>query len=83
MKISALKSVFFWWFSLTLTSLTQGESDTESGENSGEVYKIEGKVTPPDNPAPDWNSVTTVTVDGGLRRAFLREDNSFVFQVGP
>merc|ERR1712203_285447 len=43
-------------------------------------YRIEGKVMPPDNPAPDWLSVTTVTLDGGKRRAFLRDDHSFVFQ---
>ena len=65
---------------LSLVSLTYGDSDPESGD-TGEVYKIEGKVTPPDNPAPDWLSVTTVTIDGGVRRAFLKEDNSFAFQV--
>ena len=64
-----------------LTYADKGDSDQESGD-TGEVYKIEGKVTPPDNPAPDWLSVTTVTIDGGARKAFLKEDNSFVFQVG-
>merc|ERR1712037_848360 len=28
----------------------------------------------------NWLTVTTVTLDGGKRRAFLKEDNSFVFQ---
>lgn len=65
---------------LSLISLTFGDSEQESGD-TGEVYKIEGKVTPPDNPGPDWLSVTTVSIDGGARKAFLREDNSFVFQV--
>jgi len=67
--------------SFSLVSLTHAhaQSDAEAGDNT-ENYKIEGKVTPPDNPAPDWLSVTTVTLDGGKRRAFLRDDQSFVFQ---
>ena len=56
------------------------QSDVETGDPS-QVYKIEGKIIPPDNPPPDWHSVTTVTIDGGKRRSFLKEDNSFVFQV--
>jgi len=50
--------------------------DTQEGES----YKIEGKVTPPDMKPNNWLSLTTVTIDGGKRRAFLKEDNSFVFQ---
>ena len=56
------------------------QSEVESGDSS-QVYKIEGKIIPPENPPPDWHSVTTVTIDGGKRRSFLKEDNSFVFQV--
>ena len=56
------------------------QSDVETGDTS-QVCKIEGKVVPPENPPPDWHSVTTVTIDGGKRRSFLKEDNSFVFQV--
>ena len=56
------------------------QSDVETGDTS-QVYKIEGKIIPPENPSPDWHSVTTVTIDGGKRRSFLKEDNSFVFQV--
>ena len=67
-------------FSLVSLTYAHAQSDAEAGENT-ENYKIEGKVTPPDNPAPDWLSVTTVTLDGGKRRAFLRDDQSFVFQV--
>ena len=62
---------------------TQGQADTlemDSGGQSG-VYKIEGKVTPPDQLPHSWLSVTSVTIDGGRKRAFLKEDNSFVFQV--
>jgi len=69
--------------SFSLVSLTYAHAQTdpaEAGEGAEQNYKIEGKVTPPDNPAPDWLSVTTVTLDGGKRRAFLRDDQSFVFQ---
>merc|ERR1712080_574367 len=52
----------------------------EEGEGLVGSYKIEGKVTPPDVKPANWLTVTTVTLDGGKRRAFLREDNSFVFQ---
>merc|ERR1719333_206268 len=53
----------------------------EEGESVGVgSYKIEGKVTPPDVKPANWLTVTTVTLDGGKRRAFLKEDNSFVFQ---
>ena len=65
--------------SFSLVSLTYAQE--EVAEGGAENYKIEGKVTPPDNPAPDWLSVTSVTLDGGKRRAFLRDDHSFVFQV--
>ena len=68
--------------SFSLVSLTHAQTESsEPGEGGAENYKIEGKVTPPDNPAPDWLSVTSVTLDGGKRRAFLRDDHSFVFQV--
>ena len=69
--------------SFSLVSLTHAHAQSDAGDagDNTENYKIEGKVTPPDNPAPDWLSVTTVTLDGGKRRAFLRDDHSFVFQV--
>jgi len=68
---------------ILLTSIlcTQGQTDTldhDSGQAG--LYKIEGKVTPPDVLPAGWYSKTTVTIDGGKRRAFLKEDNSFVFQ---
>jgi len=59
--------------------MTRCEADVETGD-PGQIYKIEGKILPPDNIPPDWHSITTVTIDGGKRRAFLKEDNSFVFQ---
>jgi len=49
-------------------------------EEAEGTYKIEGKVTPPDVKPANWLTVTTVTLDGGRRKAFLKEDNSFVFQ---
>ena len=69
---------------ILLTSIlcTQGQTDSlesESGQTG--LYKIEGKVTPPDVLPSGWYSKTTVTIDGGKRKAFLKEDNSFVFQV--
>jgi len=67
-------------FSILFLSFTHGQTDSDTEGGSGETYKIEGKVIPPDNPPPDWLSITTVSVDGGKRRAFLREDNSFVIQ---
>ena len=70
--------------SFSLVSLTHAHAQTDGASEAGDTtenYKIEGKVTPPDNPAPDWLSVTSVTLDGGKRRAFLRDDHSFVFQV--
>jgi len=45
-----------------------------------DVYKIEGKITPPDMKSLSWMSDVTVLVDGGKRRAFLGEDNSFTIQ---
>jgi len=49
-------------------------------EEAEGTYKIEGKVTPPNVKPANWLTVTTVTLDGGRRKAFLKEDNSFVFQ---
>ena len=60
-----------------LAGLVAGQ---EEGEGLVGSYKIEGKVTPPDVKPANWLTVTTVTLDGGKRRAFLKEDNSFVFQ---
>ena len=79
MKLYIARSITL--FSILFLSFTHGQTDSESEAGSGESYKIEGKVIPPDNPPPDWLSITTVSIDGGKRRAFLKEDNSFVIQV--
>ena len=60
-----------------LAGLVVGQEESEGLVGS---YKIEGKVTPPDVKPANWLTVTTVTLDGGKRRAFLKEDNTFVFQ---
>ena len=66
---------------LALVALLAGlVAGQEEGEGLVGSYKIEGKVTPPDVKPANWLTVTTVTLDGGKRRAFLKEDNSFVFQ---
>jgi len=75
---TSLASCLLSLSSFSLVSFTYAQE--EAAEGGAENYKIEGKVTPPDNPAPDWLSVTSVTLDGGKRRAFLRDDHSFVFQ---
>ena len=54
------------------------EEDGSEGEGN---YRIEGKVTPPDLKTHGWMSDVTVIVDGGRRRAFIGEDNSFTIQV--
>eukprot|EP00088_Acartia_fossae_P064574 TRINITY_DN794_c0_g1_i14.p1 TRINITY_DN794_c0_g1~~TRINITY_DN794_c0_g1_i14.p1 ORF type:complete len:240 (-),score=75.99 TRINITY_DN794_c0_g1_i14:259-945(-) len=55
------------------------EDNKASGEGEGS-YSIQGKLTPPDLKSLSWLSDTTVIVDGGTRRVFLKEDNSFVIQ---
>ena len=65
-----------WLVAVALVAPGLGEDEVEGG------YKIEGKITPPDMQPANWLTVTTVTLDGGKRRAFLKEDGSFVFQVG-
>jgi len=66
---------------LLLLSLASVARSVEKEEDT--LYKIEGKVTPPDVKPPNWLSHSTVTIDGGRKRAFLKEDNSFVFQGLP
>jgi hypothetical protein len=58
--------------------MSRGEEELGEGEGS---YKIEGKITPPDVRSHTWFTDVTIVIDGGKRRAFLRDDNSFVFQV--
>ena len=63
-----------------ICSLGQTENTDPENTQTG-AHKIEGKVTPPDVLPSNWLSKTYVTIDGGRRKAFLKEDNSFVFQV--
>ena len=66
-----------------VTASTQVEEGGDGGGGGGGegTYVIQGKLTPPDIKSLTWLSDTTVIVDGGKRRVFLREDNSFVIQV--
>jgi len=53
---------------------------SEVAESSKEWFKIEGKVLPPDSAARssvDWKLFTSVLVDGGDYRAYLKEDGTF------
>jgi hypothetical protein len=59
--------------------LVRGDDD-QVGDGEGS-YKIEGKITPPDVRSHNWFTDVTIVADGGKRRAFLRDDNSFVFQA--
>ncbi|XP_023339482.1 ER membrane protein complex subunit 7 homolog [Eurytemora carolleeae] len=54
-------------------------TEEESGEGEGN-YKIEGKLTPPDVKSLNWVSDVSIILDGGKRRTFLNEDNSFSIQ---
>ncbi len=56
----------------------RGDDEVGDGEGS---YRIEGKITPPDVRSPTWFTDVTIVTDGGKRRAFLRDDNSFLFQA--
>ena len=55
-------------------------SEEEVGDGEGN-YKIEGKLTPPDVKSLNWISDVSIILDGGKRRTFLNEDNSFSIQV--
>lgn len=65
-----------------VTASTQVEEGGDGGGGGGGegTYVIQGKLTPPDIKSLTWLSDTTVIVDGGKRRVFLREDSSFVIQ---
>jgi hypothetical protein len=68
--------------SLLAAVTTSSQAETDGGDGGGEgSYVIQGKLTPPDVSSLSWLSDTTVIVDGGRRRVFLKEDNSFVIQV--
>jgi hypothetical protein len=63
---------------VSLLAGVRGEEEVGEGEGS---YRIEGKITPPDVRSHTWFTEVTIVTDGGKRRAFLRDDNSFVFQA--
>lgn len=62
----------FFIISYLSTLLAVNCIETESGK---EWFKIEGKVQAPDTWArsyPEWKTQTSILVDGGEYRAFLR-----------
>jgi len=65
---------------LVLTGCMVGVLSEEDGGEGEGTYRIEGKVSPPDLRSLSWSSDVTVLVDGGRRRAFIAEDNSFSIQ---
>lgn len=67
---SAGKSFLALSFFCTLLVLINGET-----EGSKEWFKIEGRVQAPDTWArsyPEWKTQTSILVDGGEHKAFLR-----------
>jgi len=63
---------------LCVASIVASQEETQ---DTG--HRIEGRVTPPDVRPSTWLTDTVIALDGGRRRTFLREDNSFVFQGLP
>jgi len=65
----------------------QENSETSAGSSKNqkvELFKIEGKITPPDFKPKDWHWRTRILVDGGRKySSFLKGDNSFVIQGLP
>ena len=58
--------------------LALGAHGQELDEVENSVYKLEGKVIPPDQRPKDWFWKTKVVVEGGLKVGFVKEDNTFV-----
>ena len=72
MKLTAVDGTFF--FKLICLTFFVGVQSNE-GETSKELFKIEGKVQAPDAWAklnPDWKLHTYILIDGGEYRAFLK-----------
>lgn len=63
-----------------------GEDDGAGASSIG-LYTIEGKVYPPEflgiSNRENWQLGTTVTINGGEFKGFLREDGSFVISSVP
>ena len=66
---------------LSLLSLPSSSSDSSSSSSSSSapsLFRVEGKVYPPDQRPRAWFSDTRIVVDGGRKVGFLKEDNTFV-----
>ena len=58
-----------WLVCLALLGLARGQ-EVDELENS--VYKLEGKVVPPDQRPKDWFWKTKVVVEGGVKVGFVK-----------
>ncbi len=66
---------------VSASSSLASEDSADSSSSSPSLYSIHGKVYPPDNQLrhdPDWYWKTKVSVDGGRKVGFVKEDNTFV-----
>ena len=80
-------------FILALASLTTAfvraeilddDSSASGSISEGNLYKIEGKISPPDVKSLDFYWRTRVMIDGGKKVGFIKEDNTFtVYDLPP
>ena len=75
MKLAALFLVF-----LTASASAQ---ETDTSDDAGSGFKIEGKLVTPEPKPLDWHWNTRILVDGGRKSAFIKEDHSFVIHGLP
>lgn len=53
-------------------------AELEVEVENGNSFQIEGKIAPPDLKPKDWYWTTKISLEGGKRMGYLKEDNSFV-----
>lgn len=71
-----LSGGFVWIFWLAFVRCE--EDSPASASAAEELFRLEGKVTPPDWKPEDWYWKTRILVDGGKSHVgFLKEDNTF------
>ncbi len=62
---------------LVTASSCHSASEDEEPETVA-LFKIEGKVIPPEQKPRDWAWDTKIMVDGGRKIGYVKEDNTFV-----
>jgi len=67
----------FVFMSVGISSLISAASSDLEIDMESSSFQIEGKVAPPDPKPKDWYWTTKITLEGGKRMAYLKEDNSF------